>query len=63
MLSVRVSRVTKPTQAEPATLDIEQDRAKTRELRGVPALALKTPDDLDAAVALIAEHTTVGSSR
>jgi [acyl-carrier-protein] S-malonyltransferase len=34
-----------------------------RELRGVPALALKTPDDLDAAVALIAEHTTVGSSR
>lgn len=28
-----------------------------RELRGVPALALKTPDDLDAAVALIAEHS------
>ena len=36
MLSVRISRVIKPTQAEPATLDIEQDRAKTRELRGVP---------------------------
>ena len=34
-----------------------------RELRGVRALALKTPDDLDAAVALIAEHNTVGSSR
>ena len=36
-----------------------------RELRGVPALALKTPDDLDAAAALIAEHSvdnsTVGS--
>ena len=27
-----------------------------RELRGVPALALRTPDDLDAAVALLAEH-------
>jgi [acyl-carrier-protein] S-malonyltransferase len=27
-----------------------------RELRGVPALALKTPDDLDAAAALVAEH-------
>jgi [acyl-carrier-protein] S-malonyltransferase len=39
-----------------------------RELRGVPALALKAPDDLDAALALIAEHsvdgnTSVGSSR
>jgi [acyl-carrier-protein] S-malonyltransferase len=29
-----------------------------RELRGVPSLALKTPDDLEAAVALFAEHTT-----
>jgi [acyl-carrier-protein] S-malonyltransferase len=27
-----------------------------RELRGVPALALKTPDDLDAAAELVAEH-------
>jgi [acyl-carrier-protein] S-malonyltransferase len=27
-----------------------------RELRGVPALALKAPDDLDAAAALLAEH-------
>jgi [acyl-carrier-protein] S-malonyltransferase len=34
-----------------------------RELRGVPALALKTPDDLDAAAALVAEHSTVGSTR
>jgi [acyl-carrier-protein] S-malonyltransferase len=43
-----------------------------RELRGVPALALKTPDDLDAAAALVAEHgradenkadSTVGSPR
>jgi [acyl-carrier-protein] S-malonyltransferase len=32
-----------------------------RELRGVPALALKTPDDLDAAAALVAEHGTVRS--
>jgi [acyl-carrier-protein] S-malonyltransferase len=29
-----------------------------RELRGVPSLALKTPDDLEAAVALFSEHTT-----
>jgi [acyl-carrier-protein] S-malonyltransferase len=42
-----------------------------RELRGVPALALRTPDDLDAAAALVAEHgradensdSTVGSPR
>jgi [acyl-carrier-protein] S-malonyltransferase len=27
-----------------------------RELRGVPALALRTPDDLDAAAALVEEH-------
>ncbi len=32
-----------------------------RELRGVPALALKTPDDLDAAVALVEEHGMAGS--
>ncbi len=36
-----------------------------RELRGVPALALRTPDDLDAAVALVAAHadSTAGSVR
>ena len=34
-----------------------------RELRGVPALALRTPDDLDAAAALIAEHSSAGSVR
>lgn len=32
-----------------------------RELRGVPAVALKTPDDLDAAAALVAEHGDVAS--
>jgi [acyl-carrier-protein] S-malonyltransferase len=32
-----------------------------RELRGVPALALKTPDDLDAVAALIEEHGVAGS--
>jgi [acyl-carrier-protein] S-malonyltransferase len=32
-----------------------------RELRGVPSLALKTPDDLEAAVALVAEHAAVGT--
>jgi [acyl-carrier-protein] S-malonyltransferase len=32
-----------------------------RELRGVPALALKTPDDLDAAAALVAEQSAVDS--
>jgi [acyl-carrier-protein] S-malonyltransferase len=32
-----------------------------RELRGVPALALKSPDDLDAAVELVAAHSTVGT--
>ncbi len=34
-----------------------------RELRGVPALALRTPDDLDAAAALVTAHTTAGSVR
>ncbi len=34
-----------------------------RELRGVPALALKTPDDLDAAAALVEEHGLAGSRR
>jgi [acyl-carrier-protein] S-malonyltransferase len=34
-----------------------------RELRGVPALALKTPDDLEAAAALVADHTAAGSLR
>jgi [acyl-carrier-protein] S-malonyltransferase len=32
-----------------------------RELRGVPALALKTPDDLDAAAELVAAHGPVDS--
>ncbi len=32
-----------------------------RELRGVPALALKTPDDLDAAAELVKEHGVAGS--
>jgi [acyl-carrier-protein] S-malonyltransferase len=32
-----------------------------RELRGVPSLALKTPDDLEAAVELVAEHVTAGT--
>jgi [acyl-carrier-protein] S-malonyltransferase len=34
-----------------------------RELRGVPALALKTPDDLEAAVTLVTEHSSAGSVR
>jgi [acyl-carrier-protein] S-malonyltransferase len=34
-----------------------------REMRGTPALALRTPDDLDAAAALIAEHSSAGSRR
>ena len=34
-----------------------------RELRGVASVALKTPDDLDAAAALVAEHENVGSAR
>ena len=33
-----------------------------RELRGVPALALRTPDDLDAAAALVAEHGRAGEN-
>ena len=33
-----------------------------RELRGVPALALKTPDDLDAAAALVTEPISAGHS-
>jgi [acyl-carrier-protein] S-malonyltransferase len=33
-----------------------------RELRGVPALALKTPEDLDAAAALVAEHSEDSST-
>jgi [acyl-carrier-protein] S-malonyltransferase len=32
-----------------------------RELRGVPALAVTTPDDLDAAAALVAEYHPEGS--
>ena len=34
-----------------------------RELRGLPTIAVKTPDDLDAATALIAEHSAAGSVR
>jgi [acyl-carrier-protein] S-malonyltransferase len=34
-----------------------------RELRGVPSLALRTPDDLDAAAALVTEHSAAGSIR
>jgi [acyl-carrier-protein] S-malonyltransferase len=34
-----------------------------RELRGVPALALKAPDDLEAAAALVAEQSAAGSVR
>jgi len=34
-----------------------------RELRGVASLALRTPDDLDAAAALVTEHSAAGSVR
>jgi [acyl-carrier-protein] S-malonyltransferase len=34
-----------------------------RELRGVASLALRTPDDLDAAAALVTVHSAAGSVR
>jgi [acyl-carrier-protein] S-malonyltransferase len=76
MLSRLVAQVTRPVRWDScqATLRergvtalIELPPAGTlvglakRELRGVPALALKTPDDLDTAAELVAAHGSVDS--